>query len=273
MREILLDELKERQIAILDVVDSFCRENNIDYWLDSGTLLGAIRHGGYIPWDDDIDIGMLRKDYDSFLKTFNKKNERYKVYSVENNKKFPYPFGKVLDTNTILYEPNEQGVRLAVNIDIFVYDNAPDDDKIVSRMYRKRDFYNRIYHFLLYKTKLHNEDKFNPIKNIVKSLCSKISPCLVCKQIVRNSKIYAQKDTDWVGNFMCVTKIKAPKDIFNEFVEVDFEGKKYKAPIGWHRWLTCFYQNYMKLPPEEKRVSHHLFKAYVDDKTCDVNKI
>lgn len=66
MREILLDELKDRQIAILDVVDAFCRENNINYWLDSGTLLGAIRHGGYIPWDDDIDIGMLRPDYDRF---------------------------------------------------------------------------------------------------------------------------------------------------------------------------------------------------------------
>ena len=68
MREILLDELKEIQIAILDVVDAFCKENNINYWLDGGTLLGAVRHGGYIPWDDDIDIGMLRKDYDLFLK-------------------------------------------------------------------------------------------------------------------------------------------------------------------------------------------------------------
>ena len=81
MREILLDELKKTQIEILDVVDTFCRENNINYWLDSGTLLGAIRHGGYIPWDDDIDIGMLRKDYDIFLKKFNEKNERYrKIY-------------------------------------------------------------------------------------------------------------------------------------------------------------------------------------------------
>ena len=149
MREILLDELKKTQIEILDVVDTFCRENNINYWLDSGTLLGAIRHGGYIPWDDDIDIGMLRKDYDIFLKKFNEKNERYKVYSIENNKNFPYPFGKVLDTHTILYEPNEQGVKLSVNIDVFIYDNAPNDDKIINKMYKKRDFYNKIYHFTI----------------------------------------------------------------------------------------------------------------------------
>lgn len=159
MREILLDELKDRQIAILDVVDAFCRENNINYWLDSGTLLGAIRHGGYIPWDDDIDIGMLRPDYDRFLAMFNKFNKQYQVSSVENDINFPYPFGKVLDTHTVLYEPNEQGVKLAINIDIFVYDNAPEDDKLVERMYRKRDFYNKIYHFLLYKTKLRNDSK------------------------------------------------------------------------------------------------------------------
>lgn len=114
MREILLDELKDRQIAILDVVDAFCRENNINYWLDSGTLLGAIRHGGYIPWDDDIDIGMLRPDYDRFLAMFNKLNKQYQVFSVENDINFPYPFGKVLDTHTVLYEPNEQGVKLSI---------------------------------------------------------------------------------------------------------------------------------------------------------------
>lgn len=265
MREILLDELKKTQIEILDVVDTFCRENNINYWLDSGTLLGAIRHGGYIPWDDDIDIGMLRKDYDFFLKKFNEKNERYKVYSIENNKNFPYPFGKVLDTHTILYEPNEQGVKLSVNIDVFIYDNAPNDDKIINKMYKKRDFYNKIYHFLLYKTKLYNVDKLNPVKNTIKKICSKISPCFFCRKIVKNSKKYMYKETDWVGNFLCVTKIKAPKEIFDEYVEVNFEGKNYKAPIGWDRWLTCFYQNYMELPPIDKRVSHHLFKAYIDE--------
>lgn len=264
MREILLDELKDRQIAILDVVDAFCRENNINYWLDSGTLLGAIRHGGYIPWDDDIDIGMLRPDYDRFLAMFNKLNKQYQVFSVENDINFPYPFGKVLDTHTVLYEPNEQGVKLAINIDIFVYDNAPEDDKLVERMYRKRDFYNKIYYFLLYKTKLRNAGKVGFVKNSIKAICGKVSPCFICRKIVRNSKKYSTQNTSWVGNFLAATKIKASKEIFDSFVEVEFEGKKYKAPAGWDQWLTCFYKNYMELPPIEKRVSHHLFKAYID---------
>ena len=265
MREISLNELKHRQLAILDAVDVFCRENNINYWLDGGTLLGAIRHGGYIPWDDDIDIGMLRNDYNLFLEKFNRENCKYQIHSVENDKEFPYPFGKVLDTETILYEPNEQGTKLAINIDVFVYDNAPEDDKAINKMYQKRDFYNKIYHFLLYKTRLRNENKINLVKNLAKTACARISPCFICQMIVRNAKKYNDQETGWIGNFLGTTKIKVSTNVFNTFVEVKFEGKKYKAPADWNRWLTCFFKNYMELPPVEKRVSHHLFKAYINE--------
>lgn len=137
MREMTIDELKEVQLQILDFVAEFCEKNQIQYWIDSGTLLGAIRHKGYIPWDDDIDVGMLRKDYDKFFKLFNDPGNRYQFVCYEKQPDFYLPHGKVCDVSTVLYEPNEKGHRLSVNIDIFVYDNAPEDNSEVMKMYNR----------------------------------------------------------------------------------------------------------------------------------------
>ena len=138
MKELTIEELKQYQLGILKVVAEYCEGNEIKYWLDCGTLLGAVRHKGYIPWDDDIDIGMLREDYDKFIYSFNSSNERYKVYSIENNPDFYFPHAKVLDTDTVLYEPDENGLKLNINIDIFIYDNAPDDERLTKRMFKKK---------------------------------------------------------------------------------------------------------------------------------------
>ena len=87
MKKIDIDDLKKIQLEILNYIDDFCKKNDINYWLDSGTLLGAVRHKGYIPCDDDIDIGMLREDYEKFIAIFNKNNKsNYKLHCYENDK-------------------------------------------------------------------------------------------------------------------------------------------------------------------------------------------
>lgn len=258
------EEVKKIQIDILDVVSSFCDDNNIKYWLDTGTLLGAIRHKGYIPWDDDIDIGMLREDYDRFASLFNQHNKRYRFVCLDNSEDFYTAFGKVIDTKTVLYEPDIHGNKLAVNIDVFVYDNAPDDDILLEKMYRKRDRYMLLALFSRGSQVLPTDSYLKRTqKRIVHLVTCGFSSEKLLAKVIDNSKTYSKIETKRVGNFTSVSRIAVDKRVFDSFIDVEFEGKKYKAPVGYDEWLTDFYGDYMQLPPKEKQVSHHLYEAYL----------
>lgn len=261
MKRLNEEEVKIYQLGILNTVTDFCEKNKIKYWLDSGTLLGAIRHKGYIPWDDDIDIGMLRPDFDRFMHTFNQEGSRYKFICNELDAACVYPYGKVLDTSTVLYEPDEKGIKSSINIDVFIYDNAPDNTSECKKMYDRRDRYSML-------NALQNRmiGTHGIVKDIVKTVGFVVLQLYpkgyFSQKVVSNSKRYAEMSTKAVGNFTSVSRIVCEKDVFSSFIKVPFEGREYNAPVGYDKWLTAFYGDYMQLPPEEKRVSHHMYKAY-----------
>lgn len=264
MREINADELKKIQLEILDEVDNFCAENNIKFWLDSGTLLGAIRHKGYIPWDDDIDIGMLRDDFERFISLFNKTGGKYKVICNELDSECLYPYAKILDTDTVLYEPDiKNGVKLSVNIDLFVYDVTPGGDE-TEKQYDRRDKYSFLnsVQYNLYPSKTW----YKKVPKVALCVILRLFPRgLFANKVVRNSKQYVGEELNYVGNFTSVSRIICEKSVFDSTILWDFEGKKYPVPAGYDKWLTSFYGDYMQLPPIEKRVTHHQFKAYIKD--------
>lgn len=263
IKKIAVDEVKRIQLEILELVQDYCIDNDIKFWLDSGTLLGAVRHRGYIPWDDDIDIGMLRDDYDKFIQSFNQVNERYRCLTIENTPQFGYPFAKVMDSETILYEPDENGTKININIDVFVFDNAPDDDAEVEKMFKVRDRLRILRQLKFCKGK-------STTPNLVKKAAIYVASALIQvfptgyfdTLIVKNSKKYANIKTERVGNFCGANKFVCSKDVFNNFTWMEFEKKKFMVPIGYDKWLRCSYGDYMKLPPVEKRVSHHTYVAY-----------
>ena len=266
MKQLTGEALKEYQLNILDIVAEFCEKNGIKYWLEFGTLIGAVRHGGYIPWDDDIDIGMLREDYDRFLASFNETNERFKVYSVENNPDFPFPFAKVFDLTTALYEPNREiGTRLCINIDIFVFDNLPDNERTVKKMYDKRD----LFRALNYKRNPTGKPKGNFFRRtLIRALqiALKVFPKnYFNRKMAENSKKYSNTPSDNIGNFVGWKRISAPKNLLDSVIDVKFEGRTYKMPVGYDEWLRLFFGDYMQLPPVEEQVTHHMYEAYIED--------
>lgn len=263
MQQLTTDDLKQIQLEILDAVHSFCRDNDIQYWIDCGTLLGAIRHKGYIPWDDDIDLGMLRSDFERFLALFQKErsDSRYYVICNELDSTQPYAYAKVLDRQTVLYEPDENGPELRVNIDIFVYDNAPIDDRECDRMYLARDIYRSMN--LLQNRMIGGHSL---VKDFITfwgyHILRHFPTGYFASKVLQNAMKYSGQETGYVGNFTAFVKFKVPIRVFNSFIEVLFEGKMYPAPVGYDEWLRAYYGDYMQLPPEEKRVTHHMFVGY-----------
>lgn len=262
MKELSIEEVKAIQLDILCHFDSCCKRNNICYWIDSGTLLGAVRHKGYIPWDDDIDTGMLRPDYEKLIRTFNQDNERYKFVSLETDESFYLPHGKVLDTRTVLYEGDSDEIRTCVNIDVFVYDNAPENDYLVKLMYDLRDFYRNAYYAANGWTALKGSRWKRAIGALYLKYAKTRGKAYFIRKMINNSRRYAHKTTERVGNFTSFMRFTCDRHVFDEFETKEFEGHIFPVPAGYDLWLRSFYGDYMQLPPLEKRVSHHRFRAY-----------
>ena len=279
MRRIETDELKQLELDILDYVARFCEEHEITYWLDFGTLIGAVRHKGYIPWDDDIDISMMSADYDKFIRLFtSEQTGKYELCCPENDSECGLLFGQVMNKKTLLYEHQKisrdpdparfiNKKHHAVKIDIFIYDNAPDDDDELRKIFRKRDFYRRITDW---RTK-----KRRPQGNLFRRTCAyairflnKIifSPLPVNYFLKKATKIFRKYESVRTKRVACFTSwqsVAVDRHIFDSFIDVDFEGRKYKAPSGYDELLRAHYGDYMQLPPVEERVAKHEFIAYM----------
>ena len=264
MRELNIDEIRSIQLEILKKVSEYCDDNNLRYSLAYGTLIGAIRHKGYIPWDDDIDIVMPRPDYERFIKSFNTYATDYKVHVTGLNSNFIYTFAKVSYNKSILIEDIEVKYEIGINIDVFPIDGVPSIDNPTMK---KQNFYRNLASF---KTIKINSDR-NIIKNIVlilgKILLSWLSLKRINLKMIDNSKKYSFENEEYCCNISTgFTEDKAiPKRYLEDFIDCFFENQKFKASKFYDEWLKSYYGDYMKLPPREKQVSHHRYKAYMKE--------
>jgi len=272
MREITeLKELQKIELEMLQEIDKICRHYHIRYYLAGGTLLGAVRHQGFIPWDDDIDIAMPREDYEQFIKIMShKKHPIYKLLAIECTKGYPYTFAKVVDTRTRLVEEIGKDLhQMGVFIDIFPIDGMGNQkEKAMQRLMKIIRLRSRIWEAALKKDEIKNKER-NLKNQMIKSAANGLIKIIGIKRCYHYMMKYVKQETfqdsKWIASAVGGAGIEREvieRKYFDNMIEMEFEGKRFYAPEGYEKYLTNLYGDYMQMPPKEKRVASHRGKIW-----------
>lgn len=263
--------LREQQLILLDILkyfDGVCRKHNIKYTLCGGTLIGAIRHKGFIPWDDDIDIYITREEYEKFKKVWDKeKNDYYILTDTEDPNHISGGFVPKLYDNRTLVSDTIRGISHGLFMDIFVLDNIPDNvGRIISRMLSKYRI--NLFKFDRVKGKANNMN-IHFIKRLIYLLLSKVyfSIMMIILKTIRYK--YRNKTKTLLPIYdigIGIDKNIIPSYYFSDFILADFEGEKFPVIAKYDEQLRKYYGDYMQLPPEEERVPLHIAKVYLKGK-------
>ncbi|MGP1464269.1 MAG: LicD family protein [Prevotella koreensis] len=257
MKYITIEEQKKIQIDILSDIATFCETNGIRYFLAYGTLLGAVRHKGYIPWDDDIDIIMPRPDYERFCKEY-RDNEKdyYEILNSYTDVSCYINFTKVHDTRTRFQERYSKENNYGVFVDVFPLDGYIDKRQMVKchRLFR-------LIHYKSLKWYIGNSFIKNIALTILRTILWPFDIRSLLNKLESESKRKPFEGSEYVYFFSEKTE-PIKKELFDEYTYTLFEKQQYRIPKRYDELLTLQYGDYMKLPPEEQRVNKHQAKAW-----------
>ena len=269
MKKIESEELKKIQYNILLYIKEICDKYHIKYFIAFGTLIGAVRHKGFIPWDDDIDVVLLREDYERLVEVMKSEcHEYYHFCDMRNMERCHGPYAIMEDRRTCVFHERFDNKLLeeeGVSVDIFPLDDVPDDIKTLKKILKYQKFWKAC-------NNLRISVKFSEKDTALKKTAKKISKMFV--GFIGKEKIYAgfnkilSRKLEWechlVGELMCAPALNNcyRKEIFRETVELRFEEDYFPAPKNYDEFLRTYYGDYMEFPPEEERVSLHGYDYY-----------
>ena len=275
--EKVLKKLQKIELGILKEFDKICEDNNLDYFLVGGSAIGIVRHKGFIPWDDDIDVGMNRKDYDKFLEIAKEKHsDKYTVMNNDTNPKFPLMNtrwglnGTEYKTADLKDIPGNFGIFL----DIFCFDNIPDDEKLMKKQAKKAWFNGKmlvlsgvkkptLYYYGLSAKILHFIFFIAHYVLKIFHLNSRHFYKKAYKQAIKY-KDDKTKRFAYMFDPKKYTSIIKKKDVYPT-TKMKFENIMVRVPKNIDKYLSVRYGDYMKLPPEDKRHTHPPFSLKFDD--------
>ncbi|MCD7709043.1 MAG: LicD family protein [Clostridiales bacterium] len=266
-------EVQGLLVTMLDSFVAFCVKNNLRYYLVGGTLLGAVRHRGFIPWDDDIDVGMPRPDYEKFLELTDTEDVAPHMRVISGSRgSLPNPYAQLASTNTRLERDSSQYIRkkcqtLNLFIDIFPQDGWPEDDGKARRLavWAKR----QRYFIQCARSQLFKGVSFKRI--IAKTPMVMIMRLVGVRRLVdgldRRARQYDYDTSKYVGAItygIYGVGERCRRDEVVNFTEVTFEGKEYVSPGCPDRYLSQVFGDYMTLPPDDERKDHRMRVWLVD---------
>ena len=265
-----LNILKRVELEMLKEFIRICKKHNLRYYLLGGSCLGAVRHKGFIPWDDDIDVGMPRSDYDIFMEIAQSELPNHLfLQNYNTDPQCPYVFAKLRNSSTTYIEKSVENFEInhGIYIDIFPLDGFTEN-----KWKRKKFFFkNKIYKYRIAKT--FNYEKFAKKKNIFKRIISAFFDCIISIYYRNLSKTIKKQDK--LHRLFCFEKSNLVanhsgawgkkeivlKEYFGEGIYAIFEGIEVCLPKNYDKYLTSLYGDYMTPPPPEKRIGHHYYKV------------
>jgi lipopolysaccharide cholinephosphotransferase len=249
--------LQLKILEILDAVDKACRENNLRYYLTAGTMLGAVRHKGFIPWDDDADIAMPRPDYEKLIANATQwLPKRYEVICAENDDNYPLPFAKIQDAETTIIERHHLKYIGGAYIDVFPLDGVPDGKIAQWWHFFRYQYYKKVNYFVYRDPYKHGHGPACWLPLMFQKLYSK----QWVKQKLRKmmtaydydkSRLIVDHDDGWRGVMQ--------KEILGEPTPVIFEGKEFLGVENFDKYLSQKYGDYMTIPPHNDQHQHNFY--------------
>jgi lipopolysaccharide cholinephosphotransferase len=249
--------------------DRICRANGLQYYLIGGTLLGAVRHGGIIPWDDDIDVGMLRPEYERFLRVAPQQlAPQYSVHSVSSDPNHVICFTKIRMADT-RFVSSQEGAVSGVFVDVFPLDNAPNSHLL-------RRLHALVASFFLFIIRIRHGDTSSPLRyrrflrRIAHAILRFIPRRIFMTGFQRLMQVSGDNDSTSivnVGGSWGYRRECWKRSYFMEYIEMSFGDAVAYVPAGWHEILTRQYGDYMTPPPEKQRADRHQIR--VDSSSAD----